>query len=117
MRSDVLTISFDGDFVTRTIPDGMPVDLDTLQDIVGGYIETMTFRCGEDFFTLVCNEEGKLMGLPYNHFATLISRVMPYDVIFGNVAIVKQIGDQLYGLSRDEAQKIVNSRPRVEVLQ
>lgn len=36
----------------------------TLQNIVGGYIETFSLGNGRPF--IVCNEEGKLMRLPYN---------------------------------------------------
>ena len=38
-------------------------DLRSLQKIVGGYIETVTL-C-EDL-TIICNEEGRIDGLPYN---------------------------------------------------
>ena len=37
--------------------------LDTFQRLVGGYIETVTL--GADW-TVICNEEGRLEGLPYN---------------------------------------------------
>lgn len=37
--------------------------LENLQKFVGGYIETVTIA--EDV-VIVCNEEGKLRGLPYN---------------------------------------------------
>lgn len=37
--------------------------LENLQKIVGGYIETVTFA--EDL-VIICNEEGRLQGLPYN---------------------------------------------------
>ena len=37
--------------------------LDAFQRLVGGYIETVTL--GADW-TVVCNEEGRLEGLPYN---------------------------------------------------
>lgn len=43
----------------RTIPN----TLEALQEIVGGYIET--FRVASDL-TIICNEEGRLLGLPYN---------------------------------------------------
>ena len=36
--------------------------LEAMQEIVGGYIETITFPG----FVIVCNEEGKLRGLPEN---------------------------------------------------
>ncbi len=37
--------------------------LGALQDAVGGYIETVTLF--EDA-TIICNEEGRLLGLPHN---------------------------------------------------
>ena len=37
--------------------------LSALQQAVGGYIETLTFT--EDC-CIICNEEGRLQGLPYN---------------------------------------------------
>lgn len=37
--------------------------LKNLQNTVGGYIETVTV-CSN--FVIICNEEGKLLGLPYN---------------------------------------------------
>lgn len=41
----------------------LPNELKPLQDLVGGYIESVTF--GSDWLVL-CNEEGRLMGMPYN---------------------------------------------------
>ena len=37
--------------------------LSALQEAVGGYIETVTFASNA---CVVCNEEGLLLGLPYN---------------------------------------------------
>ncbi len=37
--------------------------LETMQQLVGGYIETVTI-CSD--FAIVCNEEGRLRGLPEN---------------------------------------------------
>lgn len=37
--------------------------LEALQQEVGGYIETVTFARDA---CIICNEEGRLMGLPYN---------------------------------------------------
>lgn len=54
--------------------------LETFQQIVGGYIETVT--PGEDW-TIICNEEGRLMGLPYNCEVCGISFVG--DLIFAGV--------------------------------
>lgn len=56
----------DKDPEARTIPN----TLEALQEIVGGYIET--FRVSTDL-TIICNEEGRLLGLPYNF--TILGRV------------------------------------------
>ena len=37
--------------------------LENLQKTVGGYIETVTLNSD---LVIICNEEGKLLGLPYN---------------------------------------------------
>jgi len=37
--------------------------LDSYRDIVGGYIEAVTLTTD---FAILCNEEGRLMDLPYN---------------------------------------------------
>ena len=42
---------------------GTDFQLEELSAIVGGYIECLNFTDGS---LLVCNEEGKLMNLPYN---------------------------------------------------
>ena len=38
-------------------------DLKALQEYVGGYIETFTFSTNA---CVICNEEGRIIGLPYN---------------------------------------------------
>lgn len=37
--------------------------LEAMQEFVGGYIEAVTLSDGK---VIICNEEGKLLGLPYN---------------------------------------------------
>lgn len=51
--------------------------LDTLQHIVGGLIETL--YPWEDRAVLICNDEGKLMGLPLNR------SLEDYDIIAGTL--------------------------------
>lgn len=41
----------------------MPNDLEALQKAVGGYIETVTLATD---LVLICNEEGRLLGLDHN---------------------------------------------------
>ena len=48
---------------------GSDFQLEELQEIVGGYIEVIYLN-GNGGRLMVCNEEGKLNGLPYNEKAT-----------------------------------------------
>lgn len=58
----------------------IPNTLEALQKIVGGYIEMIPIR-GK--FYLVCNEEGKILGLPPN-------RNIGFDVVAGTFLLVKE---------------------------
>ena len=50
--------------------------LENMQRYVGGYIETLTIA--KDL-VIICNEEGKLLGLPYNF--TLMGETFVGDII------------------------------------
>ena len=73
-------------------------DLETLQRIVGGYIEPVTIDEG---IVLLCNEEGKLHGLEPNFFLGAIG-----DLILGTVVIVGAQGDEFVSLPEDKADMI-----------
>ena len=62
--------------------------LEFMQKTVGGYIQIVPFPNGD---MIVCNEEGKLNGLPANEKATKIwsSHFGHTDIIVGNVIIAK----------------------------
>lgn len=72
--------------------------LGVLQQIVGGYIETV--RISENGI-LIMNEEGKLRGLEPNFFLGAIG-----DTIVGPVLIVGENGDEFTDLPADEAEEI-----------
>lgn len=80
------------------------VELETLQEIVGGYIETMPTAIVSDLI-LIINEEGKLHDLPLNPVATSISRLCS-DYIVGDAALVKADGEDLVGLTDEEVRII-----------
>lgn len=65
---------------------GTDFKLDELQKIVGGFIEIVHLG---DNKIMVINEEGKLLGLPINEFATEVYRVYnnTMDVIVGEALI------------------------------
>lgn len=64
-------------------------NLTALQEAVGGYIETVTLA--KDC-CIICNEEGRLQGLPYNLTFGGISFV-------GTILFVGVVGDEFCSLS------------------
>ena len=62
-------------------------DLKTLQSIVGGYVETVTF--GD--VVVLCDEEGKLKGKPKNCIVVTASR-LPVAFV-GTIALVGHDGE------------------------
>ena len=68
--------------------------LSALQQAVGGYIETVTLA--EDC-CVICNEEGRLQGLPYN--------LTFYGVSFvGTILFVGVAGDEFADLSEQQVE-------------
>lgn len=67
---------------------GKDFKLEQLQKIVGGYIDMLGVGGDE---IMVFNDEGKLMGLPYNREATEIYRkaFQTDDFIVGDVLVCK----------------------------
>lgn len=61
--------------------------LDTLQTSVGGYIEMVPFWTHRNS-QAICNEEGKLQGLPSNALANLLWEGYPDDVLVGTIIIL-----------------------------
>jgi hypothetical protein len=61
--------------------------LEDLQKAVGGDIEAAYVDGGG--FTALCNEEGKLQGLPYNRMATkLCGTTKVGDILVGDVVLI-----------------------------
>ena len=74
--------------------------LKTLQDIVGGYIEVI---CPfGDRVALICNEEGKLLGLPANR---TITNGAFMDVIVGTFILVAAGEEDFESLTDKEIEK------------
>ena len=55
-------------------------NLNAMQEVVGGYIQAI--YPFEDPVSLICNEEGKLLGLPLNR-ALRVNEDTVYDIIAG----------------------------------
>lgn len=73
--------------------------LEEKQKLVGGDIE-YAYLQGHNDVVLICNEEGKILGLPFN-------RDIGYDVIVGNFLIVgddPEIGEDR-SLTEDQIEK------------
>ena len=71
-----------------TPENGKDFKLKQLQKIVGGLIEIFKLGNGE---IMVINEEGKLLGLPYNQDATTLyqNRFGAFDFVVGDVLVCK----------------------------
>jgi len=75
-------------------PDVNQVELEDMQELVGGYIEPLTF----EGFTGYVNEEGKMMGLIYNELATTFCfknnlGLRDDDYIVGNLLLLGPIDE------------------------
>lgn len=73
-------------------------ELEELQRLVGGYIECVGLL---DDVVLICNEEGKLDGLPPN-------RRISGDMIVGDFLIVGQDGEDFADLSEDQIGNVLS---------
>lgn len=73
--------------------------LEALQRAVGGHIETVTFATD---CCILCNEEGRLMGMPYNLDFCGISFV-------GTILFVGVAEDEFTGLDDQAAKFILDS--------
>ena len=58
--------------------------LENLQRTVDGWIEAVPIRSD---MTIICNEEGKILGLPQN-------MKIPYDILCGTIVVVGVDGDE-----------------------
>lgn len=77
--------------------------LSQLQEICGGYIETVPTEREE--FLLVVNEEGKIERLPFNRAASKILPGWMRDAICGTAVLMKRGPEDLEPLSAEEAER------------
>ena len=79
--------------------------LESMQRIVGGDIEAVYLF--DDPVALVCNDEGKLLGLPWNRALT-DDHGVPYDIVCGTFFVVG-IGDENFtSLTEQQIEKYKN---------
>ena len=74
----------------KPVEQQVPNTLESLQHIVGGYIETVTLN---ENSVLLVNEEGMIMNLPYNCTFIYPSAKMPFKT-FGTIVLVGYDGDE-----------------------
>ena len=79
--------------------------LASMQRAVGGLIQAVYEPGGRDA-ALICNEEGKLLGLPANQLATDMAAVYN-DVLVGNAILMGAKGEDFVGLTAEAAKNIV----------
>lgn len=84
----------------KEIEGSIQENLEKMQDIVGGYIETITFP--KEKIVLVCNEEGRLRNLPVNFFHTRIGH------IYGDIFFVGMGEEDFVSLTKEQIQNLRN---------
>ncbi len=83
----------------------IPDTLEALQSKVGGFIEVVNVS-GDDPIAIVCNEEGKLNGLPYNR-GLYDEQGELADVIAGSFVIVGDGGENFESLTPELKEKYI----------
>jgi hypothetical protein len=99
----VLYTNGDREIITLALDLGKQIN-----EIVGGYFESLVLRTDKGEFDMWSNEEGKIHRLPINHYATELFHMYfsNADVIVGNVLLtggVDRDGNTL-GLTQEEAE-------------
>lgn len=86
-------------------------DLKELQSIVGGYIECLEISQG---ITIICNEEGKLEGLPLNRSLDRDGEI--YEIIAGTFIVAGDdfMSGEFCSLNDDELKEYYNRFRLVE---
>ena len=85
-------------------PRDIPHTLEELQAAVGGYIETVTFASDA---VAICNEEGRLQGLPHN------CTFLGIDFV-GPILIVGRSEDELTDLNPEYMGRLLEVFSRAE---
>ncbi len=73
--------------------------LESLQKETGGYIQAVPLF---DSLSIICNEDGKMVGLPFNF------RLGNYDEVVGTVIFVREEKDNFCSVTDGDIKKICN---------
>ncbi|MBR1856616.1 MAG: DUF3846 domain-containing protein [Oribacterium sp.] len=80
-------------------------ELHWMQKQVDGHIQVIDdIRTGRNT-AMIINEDGKFQGLPHNDIAQALW-FNEFDYLVGNAVIVSSIGEELSGMTAEEAQKV-----------
>lgn len=82
----------------------IPNTLEELQETVGGYIETVTFDAD---CVVICNEEGRLLGMPHN------MRFLGVDFV-GPILFVGTSGEDFADLSPEAMAFLMDGIKKAE---
>lgn len=77
--------------------------IEAMQEMVGGYVEEI--RTFGDPVVLICNEDGKCMGLPLNRMLYDDRSGRPYDILSGTFLVAGIKRDGFCSLSDDMLRK------------
>ena len=113
MSKYLISIHTDGNIVVNEYDDNEEFELEDFQAFVGGYIETVPTCFGKNVIMLV-NESGKLDRLPYNKTASIIQHHTRYDLLLGDVVLVKVNGEEFDGFTVEEKEKIISYMEWIE---
>ena len=80
----------------------IPSDLASLQHQIGGLIQAL--YPFEDSAAIICNDEGKLLGLPWNRILT-DDEGIPYDILVGTFLVVGLTEDGFGSLSEEQIRR------------
>ena len=80
----------------------IPDKLEVMQAIVGGYIQEVAPFA--EPVVIVCNEEGKLQGLPYNR-PLVDKNGLPYDILCGTFFIAGVQGENFASLTDEQISR------------
>ena len=78
--------------------------LESMQAVVGGYIQAI-YPFEDEELALICNEEGKLLGLPFNR-ALVDGDGRVYDVVVGPFFLCRapRDGEDFEGLTEGQVE-------------
>ncbi len=107
-----LAVMIRSDGTVETVEVGEEITLRRLQELVGGYIETVSPRFPvSDKLVMLCDEEGKLKEKPVSELATACAYLLAGDWLVGDVIILSADRDDFVGLTDSQASTVRSMIP------